>query len=92
MQELLDQQLHSTLKTYFGYDTFRPEQETVIRQILSGRDVFAVMPTGAGKSLCYQLPALMLPGITIVVSPLISLMIDQVKALNEAGVHAAYIN
>ena len=88
----LDQQLHSTLKTYFGYDTFRPEQETIIRQILSGRDVFAVMPTGAGKSLCYQLPALMLPGITIVVSPLISLMIDQVKALNEAGVHAAYIN
>nr|WP_294466419.1 DNA helicase RecQ [uncultured Sellimonas sp.] len=92
MQELFDQQLHSTLKTYFGYDTFRPEQETIIRQILSGRDVFAVMPTGAGKSLCYQLPALMLPGITIVVSPLISLMIDQVKALNEAGVHAAYIN
>lgn len=88
----LDQQLYTTLKTYFGYDTFRPEQETVIRQILSGRDVFAVMPTGAGKSLCYQLPALMLPGITIVVSPLISLMIDQVKALNEAGVHAAYIN
>ena len=58
MQELFDQQLHSTLKTYFGYDTFRPEQETIIRQILSGRDVFAVMPTGAGKSLCYQLPAL----------------------------------
>lgn len=61
-------------------------------QILAGRDVLAVMPTGAGKSLCYQLPALLMPGITVVVSPLISLMMDQVKALNEAGVHAAYIN
>lgn len=88
----LDQQMHTTLKTYFGFDTFRPEQEIIIKQILSGRDVFAVMPTGAGKSLCYQLPALLLPGITIVVSPLISLMIDQVQGLNEAGVHAAYIN
>lgn len=60
--------------------------------ILSGRDALAIMPTGAGKSICYQLPALMLPGITIVVSPLISLMQDQVKALNAAGIRAAYIN
>ena len=63
-----------------------------LTHILAGQDVLAVMPTGAGKSLCYQLPALLMPGITVVVSPLISLMMDQVKALNEAGIHAAYIN
>ena len=83
---------NETLKVYFGYDTFRDGQEDIIQAILSGRDVLAIMPTGAGKSICYQVPALMLPGITIVISPLISLMQDQVKALNEAGVHAAYIN
>ena len=83
---------NETLKVYFGYDTFRDGQEDIIHAILSGRDVLAIMPTGAGKSICYQVPALMLPGITIVISPLISLMQDQVKALNEAGVHAAYIN
>ena len=86
------EQKRKTLKTYFGYDTFRSGQEEIIDQLLAGRDVLAVMPTGAGKSLCYQLPALLMPGTTIVVSPLISLMMDQVKALNEAGVHAAYIN
>ena len=80
------------LKNYFGYDTFRPGQEKIIGAILSGRDALAIMPTGAGKSVCYQVPALMLPGITLVVSPLISLMQDQVKALNDAGVHAAFIN
>lgn len=80
------------LKILFGYDSFRTGQKSVIDSILAGRDAFAVMPTGAGKSVCYQIPAVILPGITLVVSPLISLMQDQVKALNEAGVPAAFIN
>lgn len=81
-----------TLKTYFGYDTFREGQEKIVEAILTNRDVLAIMPTGAGKSICYQIPALILPGITLVISPLISLMQDQVKALNDAGIHAAFIN
>lgn len=80
------------LKGLFGYDSFRVGQKSVIDSILAGKDVLAVMPTGAGKSLCYQIPAMLLPGITLVISPLISLMQDQVKALNEAGVSAAFIN
>ena len=80
------------LKILFGYDSFRAGQKSVIDNILAGRDAFAVMPTGAGKSVCYQIPAVLLPGITLVISPLISLMQDQVKALNEAGVQAAFIN
>ena len=80
------------LKTYFGYDAFRGGQEAVIDALLSGRDVMAVMPTGACKSVCYQVPALLLPGITIVVSPLVSLMRDQVTALVQMGVPAAYLN
>ncbi len=84
--------INQTLKQYFGYDSLRTGQEELINGILAGHDVLGIMPTGAGKSLCYQLPALMLNGITLVISPLISLMSDQVKALNQAGVHAAYIN
>ena len=80
------------LKAVFGYDSFRQGQESVINAVLDGRDILAVMPTGAGKSLCYQVPAMLLSGITLVISPLISLMQDQVKALNEAGVDAAFIN
>lgn len=80
------------LKVYFGYDTFKEGQERIINSIMAGQDALAIMPTGAGKSLCYQLPALMLPGISIIISPLISLMQDQVKALNEAGISAVFIN
>lgn len=80
------------LKTHFGYDTFREGQEAVIDALLAGKDVLAVMPTGAGKSICYQVPALMLKGITLVISPLISLMKDQVRSLNQAGISAAYLN
>jgi ATP-dependent DNA helicase RecQ len=80
------------LKTVFGYPAFRPGQEEVISAILAGKDVLAVMPTGAGKSLCYQVPALLLEGLTVVISPLISLMKDQVNALAEAGVKVAYLN
>lgn len=80
------------LQKYFGYQSFRKGQETLINSILNGQDVLGIMPTGAGKSICYQVPVLMMEGITIVVSPLISLMKDQVTALNQAGVHATYIN
>ena len=76
----------------FGYNSFRPGQEKLIDAVLSGRDVFGIMPTGGGKSICYQIPALMLPGITLVISPLISLMQDQVAALKAAGIPGAYIN
>jgi ATP-dependent DNA helicase RecQ len=83
---------YEALKQYFGYTVFRKGQEELVDGILAGRDVFGVMPTGAGKSLCFQLPALMLEGITLVISPLISLMKDQVNSLNQAGIRAAYLN
>jgi ATP-dependent DNA helicase RecQ len=80
------------LRTYYGYDQFRTGQSTLIEAIMSGKDVLGIMPTGAGKSICYQVPAMLLPGVTLVISPLISLMKDQVDALNSAGIPAAFIN
>ncbi|MDY2777738.1 MAG: RecQ family ATP-dependent DNA helicase [Collinsella sp.] len=83
---------HETLKRYFGYGSFRPGQERMVRAILEGRDALGIMPTGAGKSICYQVPALMSPGITFVVSPLVSLMGDQVRSLKAAGARPSFLN
>ena len=85
-------QLESALQQHFGYSTFRPGQKEIIDTILSGRDTLGVLPTGGGKSICYQLSALMLPGLTVVISPLISLMKDQVDSLTQLGIPAAYLN
>jgi ATP-dependent DNA helicase RecQ len=84
--------LHTTLKENFGFEKFRPNQETIINTILSGQDTLAIMPTGGGKSICFQLPALILPGITVVISPLIALMKDQVDSLKTNGISACFIN
>ena len=80
------------LKKFFGYDNFRAGQEDIINNILNGRDCLGIMPTGAGKSICYQIPAMMFPGVTVVISPLISLMKDQVDSLNEVGIPATFVN
>lgn len=90
-QKIINQSAH-ILKKYFGYDSFREGQEELVLSILTGTDALGIMPTGAGKSICFQVPALAMEGVAIVVSPLISLMKDQVAALNQAGIHAAYIN
>src|ERR1700677_2233276 len=81
-----------SLKRYFGFTSFRPLQLEIIRDVMAGRDVFALLPTGGGKSLCFQLPALMRPGLTVVVSPLIALMKDQVDALQAGGIAATFLN
>lgn len=88
----VDPRALEALNPYFGYDSFRPGQSGIVSAILTGRDVLGVMPTGAGKSICYQIPAAILPGVAIVISPLISLMRDQVDALNDVGLPAAFIN
>jgi len=84
--------LLSLLKQYFGFTSFRPLQEQILTDSLAGKDVFALLPTGGGKSLCFQLPAMARPGLTVVVSPLIALMKDQVDALHASGVPAVFLN
>ncbi len=90
--EALNKKPIEILKAVFGYDSFRGQQQEIIEQLLAGQDALVLMPTGAGKSLCYQIPALIRPGVGIVISPLIALMQDQVSALLQLGVKAAFLN
>ena len=86
------EQVLELLRIFFGYTTFRPGQAVIIRNIMEGRDTVGILPTGGGKSICYQIPALLSPGLVLVISPLISLMKDQVDALNSQGIAATYLN
>ncbi len=92
MNTISSETLHNTLKKHFGFDSFRPNQQAIIEHVLAGNDAFVVMPTGGGKSICYQLPAVLLSGITVVISPLIALMKDQVDALLQNGIAAGFFN
>src|SRR5271166_4157598 len=85
-------QLTAALKRHFGFDRFRPGQQAIVHDALARRDLLALMPTGGGKSLCFQLPALLQPGVTLVVSPLIALMQDQVRLLQDNGIAASFVN
>ena len=92
MRAPLTSDITQALRRAFGFDAFRPGQESVVRDVLEGRDVLALMPTGGGKSLCYQLPALMQRGVSLVISPLIALMQDQVRQLQDNGIAATFVN
>lgn len=92
MQAPTIEQAQAELQKYYGYPDFRDGQKKIVQNLLEGRDTLGILPTGGGKSICYQVPALLLPGLTLVISPLISLMKDQVDALTTAGIPAAFIN